>query len=208
MLLKRFFVIDWHLEHAHHPIEISRIAHILAERPAANGEVMIEAGCWKGGSSAKFSLLCYKLGYQLRVYDSFQGVEPMSPEVKADDYDFSGKYAASQQSVMDNIKKYGELSACTFYPGWFADTLASAPVDVPVRIAYIDCDLAKGTMEVLQGIAHNLVSDGYIFSQDFHIRPVREALFDPQMWETCRLPVPQIDKLSEKLAVMKFTQKA
>ncbi len=206
-ILKKFLVIDWQLEHAHRPIEIARIATILSERKAAAGEVVIEAGCWNGGSSAKFSLICQKIGYQLRVYDSFQGVEPMSLEAKANNYDFSGEYAATQESVINNIKKYGELSVCTFYPGWFADTLAAKPVTVPVRAVYIDCDLAKGTQEVLQGVSQSLASDVCIFSQDFHIKPVREALLNPEMWQRYHLPFPQVDQLSEQLAVMRFTPK-
>ena len=151
-ILKRFLAVDWNVLHAHRTDEICHIFRILSERPAAAGEVMVEAGCFNGGSTAKFSILCQRLGYQLRVYDSFQGVEPMSAEAKTDTFDFSGTYTSSQEIVINNVKRYGEISVCSFHPGWFADTLAVSPVREPVRVAYIDCDVAKGTAEVLQGV--------------------------------------------------------
>ena len=179
-LLKRFLLVDWNVLHAHRPAEIAAIARAISEREG-DGEVMIEAGCFYGGSTAKFSILCRMFGYRLHVYDSFQGVEPMSDEAKKGTYDFSGKYAASEQSVRDNVAKYGEISVCSFYGGWFIDTIANG-VSHPVRVVYIDCDLAKGTREVLQGVLPSLTPDAWVFSQDFHIPPVRAVLQSPGTW--------------------------
>lgn len=136
---------------------------------------MVEAGCFNGGSAAKFSILCKELGYALHVYDSFEGVEPLTEEEKSVSYDFSGKYAASQEKVRANIQRFGEIDICVFHKGWFADTIAHG-VPHPIRVAYIDCDVTKGTQEALQGILPAVTQDGRVFSQDFHIKPVREML--------------------------------
>ena len=128
----------------------------------------------------------------------------MSPEEKADTYDFSGEYAASESLVRDNIALYGEISICSFYKGWFVDTLATTRVPYPVRVAYIDCDLAKGTREALQGIVPALVSDGWIFSQDFHIRPVIKLLLDPDTWMPFEKNTPKITRLGEQIASIRF----
>lgn len=41
-------------------------------------------------------------------------------------------------------------------------------------MAYIDCDLVKGTEEALTGLIPSLVDDGYIFSEDYHLKEVRD----------------------------------
>ena len=67
---------------------------------------MVEAGCWQGGSTAKFSIICRIMGFPLYVYDSFQGVEPTDQE----GWDFSGEYAASLPTVEANLRRYGEAA--------------------------------------------------------------------------------------------------
>lgn len=205
-LLRKFLIIDWQVLHGHRPSEIVVIGRAICERPARNGEIMVEAGCYNGGSSAKFSLICKMLGYKLRVYDSFEGVEPMTDEAKRGTYDFSGQYAADEESVRENVERYGEISVCAFYKGWFADTLAKNPPDVPVRVAYIDCDVAKGTQEALAGIIPALAPGGYIFSQDFHIKPVREMLQNTSTWASFNLPMPSISFEGGNLALIKITE--
>jgi O-methyltransferase len=172
-LLRAFLRIDWHVPHGHLPSEMATIARAFAKRRGNPGDIVIEAGCWQGGSTAKLSLLCALFGYRLHVYDSFQGVEPMTPE--PGEWNFTGEYAATIDTVKANVARYGRLDLCTFHPGWFADTLRQPPAH-PVRLVYIDCDVAKGTLEVVNGVLPALTSDAIVFSQDFHIRPVRRAL--------------------------------
>jgi hypothetical protein len=165
---------------------------------------MLEAGCWQGGSSSKFSLICRMFGYRLCIYDSFCGVEEMQPEEKAGGYDFSGEYAATESVVRNHLAKYGAPDVCSTYKGWFAETLAVGPVPYPIRIAYIDCDLAKGTQEALTGIVPALVDDGWIFSQDFHIPAVRKVLCDRTTWISLGREMPTITRLGEYLAGLRF----
>lgn len=207
-ILWRFLIIDWFVVHSHRPSEISVVCQALAERPARSGEVLLEAGCFNGGSSAKFSIICSVLGYRLHTYDSFEGVEEMSPEDKIGSYDFSGQYAASEELVRNNIANYGEIKVCSFHKGWFADTLASSVLAHPVRVAYIDCDLAKGTREALEGIVPALVEDGWIFSQDFHIKPVIKLLLDPDTWVTFGKNIPTITRLGKQIVSIRFNGEA
>lgn len=203
-LLIRFLRIDWCVLHAHTPLEIALICRALAERPARPGEVVVEAGCWQGGSSAKFSLIGALLGYRLCIFDSFEGVEAMTAKEVADSFDFSGSYRAAETTLRSNVALYGRIDVCTIRRGWFADTLAAAPVPNPVRLAFIDCDLAKGTDEVLSGVVPSLVQDGWIFSQDFHIKPVRRLLSSPTTWGRFRRGMPAITQFAERLAGIRF----
>jgi O-methyltransferase len=193
-LLVRFIAIDWNVLHAHRPCEIARVSQAIAERSARPNEVMIEAGCWQGGSSAKFSIVCNLFGYRLHIYDSFQGVEASAPKARAAGHDFSGEYAAAEAVVRGNLSRYGESAVCTIHPGWFAETLAARPVPLPVRIVYIDCDLAKGTHEVLRGVVPAMVQDGWVFSQDCHLPSVDALLRDPATWGEFGRPVPQLTR--------------
>ncbi len=195
-LIKRFLQIDLNVEHAHWPGEITYICKAMFERPAKKGEVMVEAGCWNGGSSSKFSIICKMLGYKLYVYDSFQGVESSDQE----GWDFAGEYQADQKKVESNIAKYGEIDVCSFFPGWFSDTLARNPVPVPVRAAYIDCDLASGTLQALQGVMPNLTDDAILWSQDYHVKAVREVINDPATWRNFKFCLSKVEFLCYCLA--------
>ena len=195
-MISRFIRVDFGVPLAHKPAEIAHVCRTLAERRAAPQEVMVEAGCWQGGSSAKFSIMCKAMGYQLYVYDSFQGVEATDQA----GHDFSGEYAAELELVKNNIERFGELDVCRFFPVWFADTIAKTPVDVQVRTVYIDCDLAKGTYEVLQGVLPELADDGVIYSQDYHIEAVKEVLHDPEIWRQLDRSEPRIEYLCHNLA--------
>jgi O-methyltransferase len=204
-LVRRFLIIDWYVGHAHKPGEISGICRALADRPARSGEIVLEAGCWQGGSSAKFSIICSMLGYRLSIYDSFEGVEEMETEEKLSGYDFSGKYKAPERVLRKNLALYGETGVCSIRKGWFANTLAIGPVPYRVRLAYIDCDLAKSTREALAGIVPALVDDGWIFSQDFHIRSVQKLLSDPDTWSRFGKGVLTITRQSNMLASIRFS---
>jgi O-methyltransferase len=204
-LLGRFIRIDWNVLLGHWPCEIARICKVLVTRSARPNEVVVEAGCWEGGSAAKFSIICKMLGYQLHIYDSFEGVETMTLKEKEQGRtDFSGQFAATERVLRSNLIKYGEIDVCHIHKGWFAETLAVTPVPNPVRIVYIDCDLAKGTYEVLLGVVPNLVKDGWIFSQDYHIEPVQDLLHDPETWKAFGRGLPTIKYLCGKLASLRF----
>lgn len=81
-LLRKYLLIDWNILHGHRPAEISEVVKVIAKRKAKPGEIIIEAGCYNGGSTTKFSHICKIQGFALLVFDSFEGVEPLSSELK------------------------------------------------------------------------------------------------------------------------------
>jgi O-methyltransferase len=191
-MLFAFLRIDFNVLHAHLPAETVLLTRELATRRAQPGEVVVEAGCWNGGTSTKFSILCDLLGYRLFIFDSFQGVERLSGEDLAREWDYAGQYASPESVLWENLRRYGKPGACQTFKGWFSETLASTPVRDPIRLVYIDCDLGKGTYEVLKGTVDSLAPDGVIFSQDFHIEPVRKVLLDPETWRALGRPMPVV----------------
>lgn len=201
-LIREFLRVDWNVLHGHRPEEIAAVSRLLALH-AQPGEAMVEAGCWRGGSTAKFSILCRRFGLKLRVYDSFEGVESLDVSVHPNEWKFGGQYACDEQAVKRTVEQFGRIEVCTFHKGWFSATFAS-PVPAPVRLAYIDCDLAKGTIEVLQGVLPSMVPGGIALSQDFHIAPVREALLDAKTWESLGVSPPDISICSVYMAQMSW----
>ncbi len=165
---------DWVLDHAHRPPEIVAVLRALATRRARPGEAVVEAGCWQGGATVKLSRACADLGYDLWVYDSFAGVEAHQPE--AGEYDFTGEYAATPEVLAANLDRLGAAEVVTVVPGWFEDTLGAGRVPPAVRAVLVDCDLGKGTDEVLAAVGPHLVDDARVFTQDFHIPEVRTVI--------------------------------
>jgi O-methyltransferase len=190
--------VDWNVPHAHKPRELVAVFRSIGERAAQPGEAVVEAGCWMGGSSAKLSLLCSLFGYRLHIYDSFEGVEQRTA-IEGDATDYSGSYAATLETVRAHIARYGSLEVCDFHVGWFADTLAAPPA-FRVRGAYIDCDLAKGTAEVLASILPVIADDGWVYSQDYHIGPVRQLLHSADLWKRLARGTPEIEHVYRNLA--------
>lgn len=203
-VLAQFLRVDWNVLHSHHPSEIVPVARALSERQAHPGEVMVEAGCWKGGSSVKFSILCALFGYRLCIYDSFQGVERPNSLDSIKEWDFGEQYASPKDVLENHLRKYGVPDICSVHEGWFSETLAQRSIIHPVRIVFIDCDLAKGTKEVLRGTVPSLVEDAYIFSQDYHIEPVRHVLYDPATWDSLGKQPPTITPIGVRLAILRF----
>lgn len=197
-MIVRFIRIDWNVLHAHLPSEIVWICRAISEQQGTSEDVMVEAGCWKGGSSAKFSILCNLVGIRLLIYDSFEGVSVA--DAKNEWEGFAGQYASPENVLWDHLTLYGEPSVCSVFKGWFSETLARKSVPYPIRLAYIDCDLAKGTLEAMMGIVPSLKPKAAIFTQDFHIDPVRMMLFDPSTWGKLGQGKPEITQLGEYLA--------
>lgn len=198
-LIRSFLRVDSNVARAHQPAEMAEIVRWLASRKPG-GELFVEAGCWKGGSSCKFSHLCEVLGYKLIIYDSFAGVEAVDESAEMD---FSRMYASTRQEVAGNLRRYGVAARCELIPGWFSETIArGAPATVAV--AYIDCDLAKGTYEVLSGIIGKLSPDGVVFTQDYHIPVVKNLLHDPNTWQSLGVDPPFIQPLCFNLAALTF----
>jgi hypothetical protein len=165
---------DWLLLHAHRPPEVVAVLRALTTRPAEPGEVVVEAGSWQGGATVKLSRACAALGFQLWVYDSFAGVEAHVPE--AGEYDFTGEYQATPAVLQANLRRFGDPDPVVVVEGWFAETLGAGRVPERVRGVLIDCDLGKGTEEVLAAVEPHLVGDARVFTQDFHIPEVRDAI--------------------------------
>jgi O-methyltransferase len=155
---------------------------------------IVEAGCYKGGSTAKFSLAAKIRNRPLFVFDSFEGIPPNDEKHERDIFGAragfaAGDYKGSINEVQSNLRKYGCLDACILVKGWFEDTLTA--FDRPVAVAYIDVDLASSTRTCLKCLYPRLIPGGVLFSQDGHLPLVLDVFRDEQFWKNevhCEMP--------------------
>ncbi len=158
--------------HNHH--EILRIIRTILRLPRDVKGCIVEAGCFKGGSTAKFSLGARLAGRELVVFDSFQGL-PANDEAMP-----AGDYRGSLEEVKSNVARYGALEVCRFVEGWFEDTMPH--LSEPVAVVYMDTDLASSTRTCLKYLYPRLQPGGVIFSQDGHFKSVVDLLRDEVFW--------------------------
>jgi O-methyltransferase len=183
-LIRDIFRISTHIRCEHLEEEtLSFIRAVLSLPPGANG-CILEAGCFKGGSTAKFSLAAALVARELVVFDSFEGI-PDNSEVHGnlwgDQIKFAkGDYSGALDEVMYNVRKFGEIRVCRFVAGFFEDTMPR--FNQPIAAAYLDVDLASSTRTCLMHVWPLLAPGGVLFSQDGHLQLVLDVLNDDEFW--------------------------
>jgi O-methyltransferase len=158
---------------------------ILRIPPAVQGCV-VEAGCYKGGSTAKFSLAAQLARRPLFVFDSFEGIPPNDEMHERDIFGAhvrfaEGAYKGALQEVEANLERYGDIDSCVLVKGWFEQTLPK--FKDPIAVAYVDVDLASSTSTCLKYLYPLLVPGGVLYSQDGHLPLVLEVFRDKRFWE-------------------------
>lgn len=164
---------------------IQVIAAIFSLNPETKG-VIVEAGSYKGGSTAKLSLAAKIAHRKLVVFDSFEGL-PEHQEVHSknifggDAYFPPGSYAGSLEEVSKNVTRFGAIKTCEFKKGWFENILPN--FHEPIGVAYIDVDLESSTRTCLKHLYPLLIPDGILFSQDGHLPWIINLLNDKDLWK-------------------------
>lgn len=166
--------------------------------------VVVEAGCYKGGSSAKISLAAAALDRQLVVFDSFEGLPPNNEPHKSSLLGHSiegwfdeGKFAGALDEVRANVERYGDISRCRFVKGWFEDTMP--PFAEPICAAYLDVDLASSTRTCLKYLYPRLSPGGVLMSQDGDFPLVVDVFQDRDFWEReVGWPMPAVEGLGTR----------
>lgn len=164
----------------------------------------VEAGCFKGGSSAKFSYFASLLGKELVLFDSFEGLpdNEENHDTSIDGYSIKdwfkgGNFKGILAEVEENLKDHGKIEVCKFMPGWFCDTMPA--FKTPVIAAFIDVDLASSTEDCLKYLYPLLVPGGVIMSQDGDFPLVIKVFENPASWKGEGPPEPVIQNLGQKI---------
>jgi O-methyltransferase len=179
-------------KHTH--AEMNEIVSAVLAFPPSVGGCLVEAGCFKGGSTAKLSLIAKAIGRRLFVFDSFAGLpendEKHDRSIFGEAIDFGkGRYTGLLEEVRVNVQRFGALDVCEFVAGWFDDTMPH--FREPVAVAFIDVDLASSTKTCIQYLYPLLVPGGCLFSHDGHLPLCLDAIRDDDFWTDvvgCRRP--------------------
>jgi len=187
-LVERFERVDREMRVATSPTDALFLAEAVLSIDCEG--VLVECGCFQGGSTAKLSLLARTTGRRLLVFDSFAGLPPaMAGEIEdvnlreARDVRWGGgSYRGSLEVVQANVRRLGDISACRFVPGWFSDTLKDEHIPDPVALAFTDVDIAGSVRDCLAGLWPRLAHGGVFFSHDVAFVKVLRVFVDPALW--------------------------
>lgn len=185
-LIKKFYIVTFNIDCPHTQEEIiSYVTRILTTPNTVNG-CFVEAGCYKGGSTAKFSLAAKLARRELIVFDSFEGiptnVEPGEKGLFGGGATFrEGDYCGPIDEVKANITKYGYIKNCELIKGWFDDSMPNFRRQLAG--IYLDVDLESSTRTCLKYLYPQLVPGGYVLSQDGHLPRIVKLFENNKFWE-------------------------
>ena len=184
-LINQLYVISSHVLGYHTQAEALAYLQAILSLPSSCHGVIVEAGCYKGGSTAKLSLAAAITGRKLVVFDSFQGITDHNElhrlSIFGNSVQFSkGEYGATLPEVMDSISAFGEIRACQFVAGWFSETLPH--FHEPVAIVVLDVDLASSIRDCLRHLYPLIEPGGVLLSHDGHLPLVLDVFDDSAFW--------------------------
>jgi len=169
---------------------------------ASDKGCIVEAGCFKGGSTAKLSIAAKLTDRKLFVFDSFEGIpenqEPHGEDIFGLRAEFeAGKYCGHLEEVVDNVRRFGEVGSCEFVKGWFEDTMPH--FHEPIALAFLDVDLASSTRTCLRNLYPSVIPGCSVFSHDGHLPLCIQAVDDDRFWEEeVGFPKPAVPGLGRK----------
>ncbi len=139
---------------------------------------LIETGVWRGGASIFMrAVLKARRDTERLVWaaDSFQGLPPPDPgrfpEDAQDEHWRVSQLAVPLDQVKANFARYGLLDdQVRFLPGWFRDTLPTAPVEC-LSVLRLDGDMYESTMVALECLYDKLSVGGYAIVDDYGAVP-------------------------------------
>lgn len=137
----------------------------------------MECGVWRGGACILIKGMLAERGITNRLVwlaDSFDGLPPPRPGVD-DALDLSkARYpllAVSLDRVRANFETFGLLdSGVRFLPGWFEDSLPTAPVE-RLALLRIDGDLYSSTLDALSHLYGRVAPGGFVIVDDYGALP-------------------------------------
>ena len=211
LLVRKFYYISYVVDCPHTEHELLTLARSILNMPASMPGVIVEAGAFHGGSTAKLSIVAKLAGRQLAVFDSFEGM-PENHEVHGKsifgrEHRFpKGSHAVGIDEVRENVRRYGDIGRCEFHKGWFSETMPK--FKKPVAIACINADLVQSTKDCIKNLWPLMENGGIIFSQDAHFPWIINLLRDESFWKNeIGVAKPRMEDLGVSKLVPMFVER-
>jgi len=154
----------------------------IFEIPAKTEGVIVEAGCWKGGTTANLSLVADIVGRDLIVYDSFEGLPAATEGDRWANAFGEGAFRGELEEVRGNVERLGVIERCQFRKGWFADTLGGHTE--PIVAAFLDVDYQASMHDCVLGLWPHLTDTGYLFIDEYVRLDYCALFFSERFWRT------------------------
>jgi Macrocin-O-methyltransferase (TylF) len=91
---------------------------------------------------------------------------------------FNDVLGVELKEVEENFRRYDLLDEqVNFLPGWFRDTLPTAPIDT-LAVLRLDGDLYESTTDALVHLYPKLSVGGYVIVDDYGLNTCRQAVED------------------------------
>lgn len=170
-------------------VEHLELAAALLRMPPDVEGVVVECGCYKGGSSVNLSIVCALVGRRLIICDSFEGLpkpkeydesHPVPHRDDTEDY-HEGQFAASLELVQDNLRRFGRLDVCEFKVGFFDQSLKD--FDQPVALAFLDVDLIDSLRPCLIAFWPRLDPAGRLYVHEAGDLDLVATFFEGEWWQ-------------------------
>ncbi len=150
--------------------------------------VVVECGCFKGGSAATLSLACRRAKRRLHVFDSFSGLpepstEDASHRILSDSEIHKyrkGAFAGSLETVKRNISKHGAIECCQFWPGYFEETMPE--FKDRVAVAFLDVDLVDSLRTCIKSLWPLMPDGALLFTHEAHHLEVAKLFHHDEWW--------------------------
>jgi len=153
---------------------------LLEISPSVEG-VVVECGCFVGGSTANLSLVCDIVGRDLYVYDSFEGLPAADPKDKYATEYTPGFLKADLEVVKDNVRQLGVIERCTFTKGWFSDTLPRH--HRPIVMCFLDVDYQASLHDCMLNLGPHLTAQGDLFIDEYVYTDYCALFYSEKYWD-------------------------
>jgi len=152
----------------------------LLEVPHDIEGVVVECGCFLGGSTANLSLVCDIVGRQLIAYDSFEGLPAPKGNDKYARPEWTGFLRADLETVRSNVRRFGAIDRVIFRRGWFEDTLPSHGESIV--LAFIDVDYQSSLDACVRNLWPHLTDRGYMFIDEYVLTDYCALFWSERYW--------------------------
>ncbi len=162
---------------------------------------LIETGVWRGGAVIFMRGVLEAYGVrdrQVWVADSFCGLPRADydryPKETRLEFNRCSQLEVSEEEVRRNFSRYGLLDdQVRFLPGWFKDTLPSAPI-TKLSVMRLDGDMYESTICALQSLYDRLCKGGFVIIDDYNaVESCNEAVHDFRSDRGIHSPLQRIE---------------
>lgn len=152
----------------------------LFEIPPTEEGIVVECGCFRGGTTANLSLMCEIVGRELYVYDSFEGLPSAAEGDQYANADGAGFLRAGVDQVKAHVDAHGAGNRCTYIQGWFENTLPHH--ELPIVMLFLDVDYQSSLTDCILNLWPKLTPRGYCFIDEFVLNDYCALFWSEKFW--------------------------